>query len=379
MSATAVDPSGGDTERFRANLSDELNSAALYEALAAAEREPTRAAVFRGLAAAERDHATFWRQHLESFGQPVPTSAPSVRTKLLVALICWFGPAFVLPSITSAEFADRNKYAGQTDAASAGLTAEEHGHAAVLSAVLQRSGLSGTEIARSERWHRSASGNDLRAAVLGANDGLVSNFCLVLGVAGGAADQRTIFLTGVAGLVAGACSMALGEWLSVTNAREMVETQLACEARELAETPEAEQRELALIYQAKGLSEVEANRVAARIVADPKMALDTLAREELGIDPAELGGIPWSAAAISFLLFAVGAAVPVAPFALAKGSAAMVGSVVAACIALLLLGAATSLFNGRSPTFSAVRQVAIGAAEAAVTFGAGRLFGAVVG
>ena len=191
-----------------------------------------------------------------------------------------FGPGFVLPGIAAAEFADRNKYATQHDARA--ISAEERGHAAVVQAVANSGGGSatvGADIARAEPWHRgAASGNDLRAAVLGANDGLVSNFCLVMGVAGASAANHTVLITGLAGLVAGACSMALGEWLSVANARELAKTQIAREAEELEQTPGAEQHELALILQAKGLPKEDAQRAAGQIMKDKRGALDTLVR-----------------------------------------------------------------------------------------------------
>src|SRR5438876_11776603 len=169
----------------------------------------------------------------------------------------------------------------------------------------------GADVARG-RWRRGASGNTLRAAVLGANDGLVSNFCLIMGVAGAGTPNRIILLTGLAGLIAGACSMALGECLSVTNARELATTQISEEAEELEQTPQAEQHELALIYQAKGLPKREAERIAAELMRNKKAALDTLVREELGIDPGELGGSAPAAAVTSFALFAAGAVCPVA-------------------------------------------------------------------
>jgi len=215
----------------------------------------------------------------------------------------------------------------------------------------------------------------LRAAVLGANDGLVSNFCLIMGVAGAGTPNKIILLIGLAGLIAGACSMALGEWLSVTNAREFATTQIAREAEEIEQTPQAEQRELALIYQAKGLDKEEARRVAAQIMRDKKGALDTLTREELGIDPAELGGNPWSAAGTSFALFSLGAVFPIVPFIWLSSTMAIAVSVAASAIALAAIGTLTSLFNGRSPWFSAGRQVVFGCAAAAVTYGAGALLG----
>jgi VIT1/CCC1 family predicted Fe2+/Mn2+ transporter len=235
--------------------------------------------------------------------------------------------------------------------------------------------ITGADIARAEPWHRGASGNNLRAAVLGANDGLVSNFCLIMGVAGAGTDSRIILLTGLAGLIAGACSMALGEWLSVTNARELARTQISREAQELEQTPQAEQHELALIYQAKGLPRADAERIAAELMKDKRAALDTLAREELGLDPTELGGSATSAAVTSFALFALGAIFPVAPFVLLHGTLAIATSIAASAVALGGIGVLTSLFNGRSPWFSAARQVLFGCAAAAVTYGIGAALG----
>jgi VIT1/CCC1 family predicted Fe2+/Mn2+ transporter len=234
---------------------------------------------------------------------------------------------------------------------------------------------SGADIARPERWHCGASGNNLRAAVLGANDGLVSNFCLIMGVAGAGSANRAILLTGLAGLVAGACSMALGEWLSVTNARELARTQIAREAEEIEQTPRAEEQELALIYQGKGLPKADAQRMAAELMTNKNAALDTLAREELGIDPTDPGGNPLSAAAMSFVLFSVGAIFPVLPFIGLQGRPAILTSIAASVAALCAVGLLTSLFNGRSPAFSAARQAVFGCAAAALTYGIGALLG----
>ncbi|WP_084545156.1 VIT1/CCC1 transporter family protein [Derxia gummosa] len=400
--AAATPPASfADRGRWRANLGDELDSAALYDALAGVEPHPERAEVFRELARAERAHADFWVRRLEAAGEKVAPHVPSWRVRVTGRLARWFGVGFVLPSLAAAEYADRNKYANQPDAVAAGLSAEEQQHASVLHAAgrgdmravaIARGelapdvahlpaaspsarGMTGEEIVRAERWHRGASGNDLRAAVLGANDGLVSNFCLAMGVAGAGADGRTLLLTGVAGLVAGACSMALGEWLSVLNAREAAQSQMAKEAEEIANTPHAEQRELALIYQAKGIARHDAERVAAQIMADKDAALETLAREELGIDPAELGGNPVSAAAISFGLFAAGALVPILPFIFAGGPKAIAASVALTALALFGMGAVTSLFNGRTLLYSGTRQVLVAGLAALVTWGVGALFG----
>ena len=211
--------------------------------------------------------------------------------------------------------------------------------------------------------------------MLGANDGLVSNLSLVMGVAGAAAAEKTILLAGLAGLIAGACSMAMGEWLSVNSSRELFQRQIATEAEELERSPAEEREELILIYQAKGLTEAQATEIADRLLTDKKSAVDTLAREELGIDPDELGGSAWTAAISSFILFAIGAIFPVAPFFFLVGSTAVVTSLAVSGLALATIGAGTSLFTGRSLAFSAGRQILIGYLAAGITYGIGALVG----
>jgi vacuolar iron transporter family protein len=215
--------------------------------------------------------------------------------------------------------------------------------------------------------------------VLGANDGLLSNFSLVMGVAGAQLAGQAILITGMAGLLAGAGSMAMGEWISVQSSRELYERQIGVEASELEEVPDEEEEELALIYQAKGLSEQEARATASRLMADRSSALDTMSREELGIDPQELGGSAWEAAITSFVLFALGAIVPVAPFFFLSGWSAVTVSAVLSALALFGIGAAITLLTGRSVWFSGLRQVLIGGAAAALTYGLGTLLGVAIG
>jgi VIT1/CCC1 family predicted Fe2+/Mn2+ transporter len=243
-----------------------------------------------------------------------------------------------------------------------------------MQAVAGIGGLSGPTLAMLEGRSRGG-GNSLRAAVLGANDGLVSNVSLVMGVAGATQNEGTLLLTGLAGLVAGACSMAMGEWLSVTSSRELSQKQIAAEAEELQVAPEEEKEELILIYQAKGLEEEQARALAERLLSNKETALDTLAREELGIDPDELGGSAWQAGLWSFLLFSAGAIVPVAPFIFLSGKAAFITSLGASGLALMAIGLGTSLFTGRSALYSALRQLAIGAAAAGITYAAGTAVG----
>ena len=369
-------------KRYRSNLQGEVDSAALYRALAEAEENPQLAEVYRRLAAVEEAHAEFWRKELARVGARLPALRAGWRTRLLIRLARWFGPTFVLPTVASLERADVTRYDAQPEAASSGLPSAERSHSRVVTAVLEsapKGGAVGPTLAKLEGRHRSVGGNALRAAVLGANDGLVSNLSLVMGVLGADVTEHTVLLTGLAGLVAGAASMAMGEWLSVTNSRELFESQVKTEAQELEQNPAEEQEELALIYQAKGLGEDEARALAKRLLADRKSALDTLVREELGLDPEELGGSPYVAAGTSFGLFAVGAIFPVFPYFFLSGPAAVGASLGFAGVALAAIGIATSVFTGRSAAFSAIRQLAIGYIAAGITFGIGKLVGVSLG
>jgi VIT1/CCC1 family predicted Fe2+/Mn2+ transporter len=368
-----------DIQRYRANLQGEVDSAAVYGALADAEPDAHLAEVYRKLAAVESAHAEFWRGQIAEGAAGAPRVTPSLRARAMAWLARRFGPSFVLPTIAAAEARDVDAYDGQPEAVAGGLPTAERSHARVIEAAASVGrGMVGPNIATLEGRHRGGGGNALRAAVLGANDGLVSNLSLVMGVAGAATSAHTILLTGVAGLVAGSCSMAMGEWLSVNSARELNQRQIATEAAELEQAPEEEKEELILIYQAKGLPEAQAKALAERLLSDKSTALDTLAREELGIDPDSLGGSAWAAAATSFCLFAFGAVFPVAPYLILSGWPAVGASLALSGVALAAIGAGTSLFTGRGLAFSALRQLAIGYAAAAATFGVGRLAGATL-
>lgn len=367
--------------RYRRNLQGEVDGTALYEALATAEPNPPLAALYQRLADLERRHAELWRGKLREAGADLPDPRPSARSRLLGWLARRFGASAVLPIVTAAELSDSHLYDNQPEARAAGLPTQERAHARVFSRLSRTSrvGLPGQAIAQIEGRHRASGGNALRAAVLGANDGLVSNFSLVMGVAGAALQQQTILFTGLAGMLAGAISMALGEWLSVQSSRELHQRQISIERDELELDPEGEREELALIYQSKGLTPAQAAQVAAGVIADPSIALDTLAREELGIDPDSLGGSAWVAAGTSFLLFALGALLPVLPYFFASGATAIVLSGVVSALGLFLIGAGITLFTGRHPVLAGLRQVAVGLAAAAVTFGVGKLVGTQLG
>jgi VIT1/CCC1 family predicted Fe2+/Mn2+ transporter len=232
-------------------------------------------------------------------------------------------------------------------------------------------------IVGAERWHLMSRGGSLRAAVFGVNDGLVSNFGLVMGFAGAEARPEYVLLAGVAGLLAGSFSMAAGEYVSMRAQRELFEQQIAMEKQELEMSPKEEEEELSLIYQAKGIPEQEASLLARRIIENPKTAIDTLAREELGLDPSELGS-PRLAAASSFLAFVIGAFVPVAPYLFATGQIAWIASAVLSCLALFAVGAVISIFTARGPMFSGMRMLVIGLLASGITYTVGWLLGVSV-
>ena len=373
-------PEPDPQRRYTANLQGEIDGAALYRTLSQNEKNPELARVYARLAAVEDAHAEFWQGRLAAIGRTAPRLRPGFRTRALSWLARRFGPAFVLPTVNTLEQLDSGAYAAQPEAVAGGLPAAERSHARIIQALAAPSpaALSGPVLARLEGRHRGIGGNALRAAVLGANDGLVSNLSLVTGVAGASMTAHAILISGLAGLLAGSCSMALGEWLSVNTARELAQRQIDTEADELEAVPEEEQEELALIYQAKGLPEDLARTLAAALIANKKTALDTLVREELGIDPGELGGSAWVAAGTSFLLFALGAVVPVMPYFALAGMPALIASVGASGAALALIGAGTTLFTGRSLWFSATRQLLVGLAAAGLTYGVGKLIGAAI-
>ena len=367
-----------DFKRYHANRQDELDSAAAYRLLARLESSnPKLAHVYIRLADVEVRHAKFWENQLQEAGQAVPEWRISLRARIL----CWlgkrFGPHFLAPIIATMETTNRNSYDAQPETLDTGMTADEQSHARLLGAITANpdKGMSGSSLASMEGRHRGTSGNALRAAVLGANDGLASNLSLIMGVAGAHLSSQVILITGLAGLVAGACSMAMGEWLSVQNSRELYKRQIAIEEEEIASAPKEEEEELALIYESKGVPEQAAKAMAAEVMSDKTRALDTLTREELGINPDDLGGSAWTAAGISFVLFSLGAIVPLAPFFFLTGTTAVLTSLASSAVVLFLFGAATTLFTGRGVLYAGTRQLLFGIAAAGVTFGIGRLIG----
>jgi VIT1/CCC1 family predicted Fe2+/Mn2+ transporter len=370
-----------DISQYYASWQNEMESAAIYRVLAEVEPQTQLAELYHRLAETEEAHAHYWEEKLQVAGKTVPRHSLRWRTRVLIWLARRFGPSFVVPTLAADEQSDSHLYSRMPEAQGIPMAAQEQSHQRLLQSIAGSSshGIEGSILSRLEGRHRSLGGNALRAAVLGANDGLVSNLSLIMGVAGAELSSSAILVTGFAGLLAGAISMALGEWLSVQSSRELYERQILIEKRELEQIPEEEEEELALIYQAKGLNAQQARVLASQLVADHTTALDTLSREELGINPEELGGSAWEASLTSFGLFAIGASIPLVPFIFLSGFAAVIASGIASAIGLFIIGAGITLMTGRSIWFSGTRQVLFGLIAALITYSIGRLVGVSLG
>lgn len=330
---------------------EEMTAAYLSNEVARAEPDPVKSKLFRDMAKAAEEQAGILAKELAG-----PVFEPSTRAKVVASLIRRFGPRRIRPVLAAMKVRGISVYSGPPSPTGHGPTAIEDSRAR----------------------HATGAGGSLRAAVFGVNDGLVSNTSLVMGVAGAAADPQMILVSGVAGLLAGAFAMAAGEYISMLSQREMFEYQIAQERDELERYPEEEAEELTLIYSARGLPMDDARILVKHLVADKERALDTLAREELGLNPEDLGS-PWGAAVYSFVAFAAGAILPLIPFLLgiAQTKAVLISAVLAG-IALFGIGAALSLFSGRNAIAGGLRMLAIGALAGGATFAIGKLFNVAV-
>lgn len=355
------------------NLQTEVDACFLYKRLAEVEEERAVANVFRQMSDIEKGHAEAFLKKLNT-GSVLPP--PSFRARTLDRVGKIFGYDYVLGVLMDTEKSISNAVIHAKKQSGAIITGSETNHVKILRSLLDNeSKVTGSNLAKFESKHRSVGGNALRAAVLGGNDGLVSNFSLVMGIAGATSGQSGVLLAGVAGLLAGALSMALGEWISVKSSQELYENQMQLEKEEIETNPEGEERELALIYMAKGIPEEQAHKMASEIMLNTAHAHEVLVKEELGINPEELKGSAMEAAVYSFILFAIGAVIPVLPFFFTKGMTAIVISVACSAAGLFLIGSAITLFTGKSVWYSGFRQVIFGLIAATITFGIGKLIG----
>ena len=332
----------------------EKESAWLYRQVAAAEPDPHKSRLFLALAAAAEEQAAKWATKVTV---PFGAFTPKLRARIVARLVRSLGPRSLRSILAAMKLRGLSLYTAPAIA----------GHAMP------------TTLAEVGARHRASLGGNLRACVFGVNDGLVSNASLVLGVAGAGAQGSYVLMTAVAGLLAGALSMAAGEYVSVRSQREMYEYQIALEREEVAEYPEEEAEELALIYQARGVELEQARAVSRALLARPEQALDVLSREELGLNPDDLGS-PWGAATASFLSFGAGAAVPLIPFLVRlNGVAALAGTAVLTAASLFIVGMILSLFTGRGAWRGALRMVLIGGGAGLVSYLVGRAIGVAVG
>ncbi len=357
--------------RYKRYLEAEREAIAVYSAMRAAERDPRRAMVLEELIAAERRHAERWAGKLGIPPHAVPGQRKTWRSRMLGFMSTTLGTDRALKVAERLEGKDTEMYGGDPEAVD--IMQEEIGHSEKLRELRNGHPSPSAEIG-GRAWESAASSGAFRAGVLGANDGLVSNFGLVWGVAGGTSDPQIILLAGVAGLLAGAFSMAAGEYVSMRADRDLAEFRIEKERRELEEFPEEEQEELSLLYQMKGLTKEEADRLAERAMEDKTIALDTKIREELGLDPNGLGS-PWGASISSFIAFSMGAIVPLSPYLASSGQGAFIASGVLSGLALMLVGGALAALSGKNPLWAALRMLAIGVAAAALTNSIGRMVG----
>ena len=364
-----------DRARYEEYLEAELEAAAVYRVLADAEEDEGRRQIFEELRASEIKHAGRWAEKLGMSAAEVEPRASAVKLKSYELAARLFGTKRVVPWLVRFEAKEMAAYAADPEAVD--LVEEERRHSRVLTAL---AGGDGDPLAGIRPATQAGIGDEgrLRAAVLGMNDGLVSNFSLVMGVAGGTGNHEFVLLAGAAGLLAGAFSMAAGEYISMRSQRDTYEHRIRVEKAELEEWPEEEEEELVLIYRAKGLPESEAQVIAKRIMSRPDVALETMAREELGLDPSQLGA-PWGAAISSFLAFVAGAALPIIPFLFDAGTGSVVASAVVGGLALVVVGGVLAAASGRSVAWGSLRMLLAGGFAAAVTFGVGRLIGVSMG
>jgi predicted membrane protein (TIGR00267 family) len=353
-------PDPKDLDAFQHHWQDEADAAFLYRALADAERDTAKQDLYRRLAAVEDRHVTIWSDLLARAGRAPKPFVPSARARLLALLGRTFGPRFLLPMLLAEEGREVRGYLSMhrslpTGGAGKGeallLARESAEHATTLGEMAGRAG---------EPWHRAESGGFLRNVVYGFNDGLTANFGLVAGMIGATARQahETVVLAGIAGLIADALSMGASGYLAAKSEQEVYEHEIAMERTEVELMPEVERDELALMYEAKGMDRTAAQELATTVMSDPKRMLDEQVQEELKI--GDQAASPLREGWVTGLATAVGAFIPVFPFLFLRGIDAMVASFIVAMLSHFLVGAARSVFTGRSVLRSGLDMFVVG-------------------
>lgn len=360
------------------SVQTEIDAGYLYKKLAENEKDESIAEIFREMSSIESGHAEIFakKYHIDLAKE----GKPSLRARTLNAIGKLFSYNYVLGSLLDTEKSLSNAIANQKNKLNIKVDGSETNHVQILKNILDKDQkFDIANISKFEKRHHTVGGNAIRAAVLGGNDGLVSNFSLVMGVAGATQGGQGVLLAGIAGLLAGALSMALGEWISVKSSQELYENQMDLEMEELETNPEGEKQELILIYRAKGIPKDQAIIMANEIIQDKGHAHAVLVKEELGINPEELKSSAIEAAVSSFILFSIGAILPVLPFFLTNGTQAIMFSVLTSTLGLFIIGAAITLFTGKNMLKSGLRQVFFGLAAATITFCIGKIIGVSIG
>jgi VIT1/CCC1 family predicted Fe2+/Mn2+ transporter/rubrerythrin len=357
-----------DLDVFHHHWQDEADAAYLYRLLSAAESDAKKSDLYRRLAEVEDRHVQIWARLLRDHGRDPGAFSPSARTRLLAGLGKVFGPGFLLPMLLAEEGREVKGYLdmhrrtargapGATESLT--LARESAEHASTLNRISGKSG---------EPWHRTESGGFLRNVVYGFNDGLTANFGLVAGVIGASsqAAHHTVIVAGVAGLIADALSMGSSGYLAAKSEQEVYANEIAMERDEIALMPEVERDELALIYEAKGMTADSAHALATEVMADPQRMLEEQVQEELGIGEPHMS--PLREAWVTGIATAVGALIPVFPFLIWSGMTAVVVAFVVAMASHWIVGAARSVFTGRSVFRSGLDMFVIGLGVAVVGY-----------
>ena len=356
------------------NIQTEVDASFLYKLLAENELDENVAEVFYQMSEIELSHAIAFMEKNGMDTSIIPE--PSRSAKVLKFIGKVLGYDYVLGVLLDTEKSIASSVLFARKKSNSTVSISDTAHVTILKNILNNNtSISGSNLARFEKRHRTVGGNTLRAAVLGGNDGLVSNFSLVMGIAGATNGQKEVLLAGIAGLLAGALSMALGEWISVKSSQELYENQMQLEMDELETNPEGEEKELVLIYLSKGIPREQSEKMAKDVMSNINHAHEVLIKEELGINPEDLKGSAMEAAVTSFILFAFGAIIPVIPFFFLAGFKAIILSTILSGIGLFIIGAAITLFTGKSVWFSGFRQVLFGLVAAAITYGIGTMIG----
>jgi len=366
-------------DRLHKQLQIEIDTSFLYKKLSENTTDSGAAEIYKTMSSIEQTHARKILLKIQLSDEKADFPPPSARAKIQVRLASVFGWQMIASSLMGTEKMIAKNVITSKEEKGEKVNPEILNHYSILDNISKSSmGMKGGILAKLEGRHQSVGGNAMRAAVLGANDGLVTNLSLIMGVAGAATGTKGIIIAGIAGLLAGAFSMALGEWLSVQSSRELNQRQIDIETEEMENSPEEEMLELALIYQSKGMEKEEAERMAKKVFENKESAIDTLVREELGLDSQELGGSAWEAAFTSFILFAIGAIIPLLPFLFLSHFHPVLVSLGFSTLGMFFLGAVITFYTGKSTWYSGFRQVLFGLLAAGLVYGIGRLIGGMV-